>query len=49
MLDYFAQVALSKKLKRESLSNDLKQILARNLNDRNSLRNDLIYQLIGHN
>lgn len=44
-LDYFAQVALLKKLDRDALTENLKEILKGTLDQRSSLRNDLIQEL----
>jgi len=45
-LDYFAQVALLKKLQNSALSQDFKAVLEENLSDRNSYRDELIQSIL---
>jgi ribonuclease HIII len=45
-LNYFAQVALLKKLTGVALTDSLIMVLKNNLDERNTLKNDLIRQLI---
>ena len=44
-LDYFAQIALLKKLERDLLTAELKSVLLERLDQRSSLRNELIQEL----
>lgn len=46
-LNYFAQIALLKKLEPQSIGNELKTSLRKQLTERNSQKNDLIRVLIG--
>lgn len=46
-LNYFAQVALLRKLQGIPLTDDFSRTLEINMDDRNSLKNDLIRQLLG--
>jgi hypothetical protein len=46
-LNYFAQVALLKKLNRDHLSDGLKNKLKQELDERDSYKNELIRQLLG--
>jgi hypothetical protein len=45
-MDYFSQVALLEKLSKIELEESLKDTLAKNLTERNSYRNELIWGLI---